>query len=135
MNPEAVHGQRLVRRLVGLVFLAVCATVRSIAPHGGAESAIETPVRMASQWLFLVVLLSGKQRGWAWAQDVLLCGRVATEFVLSATPSGCPCIITGQGTLGASGSATQLPIQRDPEIMGGAVLFVGTRVLAQTRTV
>jgi len=45
MNPEAGHGQRLVRRLVvGLVFLSVCATVRSVAPHGGAESAIETPI-------------------------------------------------------------------------------------------
>ena len=29
-------------------------------------------------------------------------------------------------------SAVSLPIHRDPEIMGGAVVFVGTRVPAQT---
>ena len=29
-------------------------------------------------------------------------------------------------------SAGQLPIHRDPEIMGGAAVFVGTRVPAQT---
>jgi len=32
----------------------------------------------------------------------------------------------------ASMRAAQLPIHRDPEIMGGAVVFVGTRVPAQT---
>jgi len=41
-------------------------------------------------------------------------------------------MFTGRVSLEASLSAVQLPIHRDPEIMGGAVVFVGTRVPAQT---
>ena len=37
-----------------------------------------------------------------------------------------------RATSEASVSAAPLPIHRDPEIMGGAAVFVGTRVPAQT---
>ena len=85
MESDALHGQRLARRVaVSLVVLAACSSVRGFPPLGGARFDDALPVRIASQWLVIVVLLGGAWRGRAWARWVVfvLCGLFAVSVGL-----------------------------------------------------
>jgi hypothetical protein len=111
------------------VGLAACASVRGYPPLGGALPTDALPVRMAGQWLLIVVLLGGVWRGRAWARWVacVLCGLFTVGVGLRL--AGAVAVRTGE-TLAFTDYATVTSLG-----IAAAMLVVSTQVLGFTSAV